>query len=207
MITPLQVLNLEMYRDRCYIMGILCQESSSFYSMLKTILNLPIILTSSFMGIFNSGLFEPDQMRVPNIVLNTATALILSLVSNFKLPERQSNFKTQELKFTKLLHRIEDSIVNDREGLTTDILRNFISEYDNINENLDFDIPIHIKNKIKTRYYQKRTLPNILNCELSFAKNDNRRPSLAENDILHITRSRSNSREMSDLVSITTIPE
>ena len=198
MITELQLLNLEMYRDRAYIMSLLCSESSSFFSLLKTVLNLPIIITSSIMSIMNSGLFESDQMKLPNIVLNSSTALILSLVNTFKLPERQANFKSSHIKFTKLLHKIEDSIVNDQDNLTTEELRAFINEYDAINENIEYGFPSHIKTKIKNTYYGKRTLPNILNCTTSFVKDmKNRRISMLNNDILSRTHSGNTSRALS----------
>ena len=199
MITEIQLLNLEMYRDRCYIMSLLCSESSSFFSLLKTLLNLPIILTSSIMSIMNSGLFTTDDMKLPNIILNTSTALILSLVNTFKLPERQSNFKTCHIKYTKLLHKIEDSIVNDKDSLTTEHLRAFIGEYDNIQENTEYGFPNHIKTKIKNTYYGKRTLPNILNCTTSFVKDmKDRRESVADNNILSRSQSVNNSRDLTN---------
>ena len=48
------------------------------------------------------------------------------------------------------------------------MVRQIIADYDNLHENLEFSYPIHIKNKIKNKYYGKRTLPNILNCEIDF---------------------------------------
>jgi hypothetical protein len=41
-----------------------------------------------------------------------------------------------------------------------------------LNESLDFPFPNFIKNRVKKVYKDKRTLPNALNCELSFIKVD-----------------------------------
>ena len=106
-INNIQVNLIQGYRDKCYVSSVLCAESSTFYAFLRAIINLPIIILSSIMTVLNSS-FNPDDIRIPNIVLNASTSFILSLLNNFKLSEKTSNFKGCNLKFTKLLHRIED---------------------------------------------------------------------------------------------------
>lgn len=167
-----QIKLLQSYRDKAFVSGILCDESSQFYSFLKSLVNIPLILSSSIMGILNSSDFDSQQMRIPNIVLNASTSLILSLINNFKLPEKCQTFHNRANKFNKLTHVIEDALTNDIQDITVDKIRSLINEYDTINESLEFSFPSHIKNRIKNRYMNKRVLPNILNCEIVFTGTD-----------------------------------
>ena len=109
--------------------------------------------------------FNPDDMKIVNIILNASTSLILSLVSNFRFNERANNFKIASRKMNSLCHSIEDYIYNelDEEG-NINMIRNFIKSYDDINESLDYSLINSIKNKITEKYKSSRTLPNSLNC-------------------------------------------
>ena len=165
MITTEQIQLLKIYQDKAYVSAILCDKSSNYYSLLKNIFNVPLILASSLMSILNSSQIEENKLKYINIIVNALTALILSLANNFKFQERATNFKTQGNKFNKLVHSIEDNLVNELNNITTDTLRNFITTYDNINENIDFDFPYHIKQDVRRFFLNQRVLPNILNCE------------------------------------------
>jgi len=167
MITTEQIQLLKNYQDKAYVSAILCEKSSNYYSMLKNIFNVPIILASSFMSILNSSQVEEKQLKYINIIVNALTALILSLTNNFKFQERAMNFKTQGNKFNKLVHSIEDNLVNEPQKITVDIVRNFITSYDSINENIDFDFPYHIKQNVRKIFLNDRILPNVLNCQRS----------------------------------------
>ena len=169
MITTEQIQLLKIYQDKAYVSAILCDKSSNYYSLLKNIFNVPLILASSLMSILNSSQIEENKLKYINIIVNALTALILSLANNFKFQERATNFKTQGNKFNKLVHSIEDNLVNELNNITTDTLRNFITTYDNINENIDFDFPYHIKQNVRRFFLNQRVLPNILNCERSGA--------------------------------------
>jgi hypothetical protein len=169
MITTEQIQLLKIYQDKAYVSAILCDKSSNYYSLLKNIFNVPLILASSLMSILNSSQIEENKLKYINIIVNALTALILSLANNFKFQERATNFKTQGNKFNKLVHSIEDNLVNELNNITTDTLRNFITTYDNINENVDFDFPYHIKQDVRRLFLNQRVLPNILNCERSGA--------------------------------------
>ena len=107
-------------------------------------------------------------MKYANIVLNATTATILSLIGNFKISEQETNFKTIGIKMNKLTHRIEDILTIDLENTTIEHIRAIIAEYDNLNENIDHPFPNFIKTRVKKTYHGHKTLPNILNCEISF---------------------------------------
>ena len=164
---------LESYRDKAYITSILCAQSSEHFEFLRSIINIPLILSSSVMTVMNSmNETNSNEIKISNIVLNTWTSLILSLVGNFKLTEQATNFKQIEIKMNKLTHKIEDFLSLDLESTKIEDIRAIINEYDSLNESLDFPFPNFIKNRVKKVYKDKRTLPNALNCELSFIKVD-----------------------------------
>ena len=164
---------LESYRDEAYITSILCAQSSEHFEFLRSIINIPLILSSSVMTVMNSmNESNSNEIKISNIVLNTWTSLILSLVGNFKLTEQATNFKQIEIKMNKLTHKIEDFLSIDLESTKIEDIRAIINEYDSLNESLDFPFPNFIKNRVKKVYSGKKTLPNILNCEISFVKVD-----------------------------------
>ena len=161
---------LESYRDKAYITSILCAQSSEHFSFLRSMVNLPLIISSSVMTVLNSMSDNSNEMKYANIVLNTWTSLILSIIGNFKLTEQATNFKQIEIKMNKLTHKIEDFLSIDLENTKIEDIRVIINEYDTLNESLDFPFPNFIKNRVKKIYSGKKTLPNILNCEISFVK-------------------------------------
>lgn len=159
---------LEQYRDKSYVSNVLCQSSSDFYNTLKSIISIPLILSSSVMTILNSSDINTDQMKIANIVLNGCTVVLLSLSSNFKVAEKQTSFRTLALKFNKLCHLIEDKLMYDIDKITHQEIKEIIKDYDTLHEALEFTFPHHIKTRTRNTYKNKRTLPNILNCENSF---------------------------------------
>lgn len=159
---------LQSYRDMAYVSNILAEQSSDYYLKLKNIINFPLIISSSIMTVFNSSSFSADEMRIPNIVINGCTTLLLSFMNSFKFVEKTNNFKSVAIKFNKLTHAIENKLTNELESITVEQINSFILEYDNLNEQLDFPYPEFIRKKIKNRYSGKKSLPSILNCETNF---------------------------------------
>ena len=150
---------LESYRDKSYITSILCAQSSEHFEFLRSIINIPLILSSSVMTVMNiMNETNSNEIKISNIVLNTWTSLILSLVGNIKLTEQATNFKQIEIKMNKLTHKIEDFLSIDLESTKIEDIRAIINEYDSLNESLDFPFPNFIKNRVKKVYKDKRTL-------------------------------------------------
>ena len=164
-----QIKLLQSYRDKSYITSILCSQSEEHFSFIKSLVNIPLVLSSSVFTILNSLNEENStDMKYANIILNACTATLLSLVSNFKLQEQAINFKAIAIKQNKLCHKCEDLLSIDLENTTIEHIRAIILEYDNLNEQVDYQYPGFIKNRVKKTYAGKKTLPNILNCEISF---------------------------------------
>ena len=93
-----QVKLLQGYRDKSYILSVLCSENSEFYSFIRSLINIPLILSSSVMTVLNSyNKINSDDLQISNIVLNASTALILSFSSSMKLNEKIINKKPSDL--------------------------------------------------------------------------------------------------------------
>ena len=166
MISQEQIKLLESYRDKSDITSILCSQSEEYFSFVRSMVNIPLILSSSVMTILNSmDESRSNEIKICNIVLNSATATILSLIGNFHLTEQAVNFKSISNKMTKLSHQIEDKLTIDLDSCTIDHIRAIINEYDALTEQIDYPYPTFIKNKVKKAYQNKMTLPNVLNCE------------------------------------------
>lgn len=163
---------LQGYRDKAYVSAVLCEKTSSYYSLFRNIISVPLIITSSVMSIINSTDIPSNELKIVNIIFNAITAFTLAINNNFKFTEKASIFKNNNIKFTKLLHQIEDNLINDKNNLTTEKIREYISIYDGLYENLEFNFPNHIKDKVRNIYKDKKTLPNILNCETPIITND-----------------------------------
>lgn len=160
---------LEGYRDKCYVNNILCQMSFEYYNRIKSIISVPLILSTSVMTILNSSDIKASDMKIANIVLNGLTVLILALVNNFKFAEKASNFRSLSLKYNKLCHIIEDKLVYDIDNVSNDVINDIIKEYDSFNELLEYPFPNSIKNTVRKTYKNKKSLPNILNCTTQFS--------------------------------------
>ena len=168
-----QIKLLESYRDKAYITSILCSQSAEHFNFLRSIINIPLILSSSTMTVLNSlSEGSENNMKYANIILNAWTSLILSLVGNFKLPEQATNFAQIQVKMNSLCHKIEDKLTIDLESCKIEDIRHFINDYDALYEQLDYSFPNFIKSRVKKVYAGKKVLPNILNCEITFVKID-----------------------------------
>jgi hypothetical protein len=153
---------LIQYRDKSYVMSILCSECSDHYSRINNFFKFPLIITNSIMVIFNSENFE--NIKTANIILNVCTSLILSLVGNFKLNEKIINFSSKSIKFNKLCHKTEDLLYNSIDDITTENIKSIIDDYDSINEQIEYPFVGYIKKRLTKKYKSSRTLPNTLNC-------------------------------------------
>lgn len=169
MINQQQIKLLQSYRDKSYVLSLLCIECSSFYGLIRSILNIPLILCSSVMTILNSNnRLNQDDLQISNIALNASTALILSVSSSLKLNEKIINFKTVGQKLNKYCSNVEDILANDMTDINHDTIKKIIDDYNTLNEQIEFGFVSFIKNKIKLKYDGKKTLPNELNCVSSF---------------------------------------
>jgi hypothetical protein len=146
------------YRDKIHIYNVLTNQASDYYGTLKMFVNIPIIISSSAMSIINSS-FASEDMKIPNICINACTALLIGLINNFKIVEQSSNFRNISSKFLKLLHLVEDRLVDT--DLDIEDTRNITRQYDELLEQID-SIPNFIKNRVRKMYIGKKYLPILL---------------------------------------------
>ena len=165
-----QIKLLESYRDKAYITSILSSQSAEHFSFLRSIINIPLILSSSTMTVLNSMDEGNNNMKYANIVLNTWTSLILSLVGNFKLPEQATNFSQIQVKMNKLCHQIEDKLTIDLESCKIEDIRHFINDYDALYEQLDYSFPNFIKNRVKKYIFWKKSFTKYTKLRDQFCK-------------------------------------
>ena len=162
-LTKEQKILLKKYQDKSLIMGILGKRSYDFFYTLQSLVNIPLILSSTTLAILNSVSLTGEEMKIPNIIINSITGLTLALVNNFKINDKVSAFKNLGIKMTKLNNRIEEAIADDIDNITSEKISLFIKEYETLNEACDYSFPTNIKKKIYNSYKNKGlTLPNAL---------------------------------------------
>jgi hypothetical protein len=158
---------LKEYRDRSYINSILCEASHYFYNTVNNIIIFPTILGSSILTCLNSSNIDAEKIKYINISINGVITVILAITTQYKLHDRINSFKQHQIKYTKLTHSIE-SIINTDKNINLDDINSFVSKYDTLGEELQFQYPSHIKNKVIKRFGNKNiTLPNSLAIDCS----------------------------------------
>ena len=166
-----QIALLQSYRDKSYVMNVLLTKSYERYAFIKQITNIPLILSSSAMAIVNSSSFSGEEVKLPNIIINSLTALTISLIGNFQINQKEMLFQNLSSKFLKLCHQIEDDLTNNIEDVDKTDVKKFIDDYDNLIESVTYVIPSDIQDKVKDMYCGKKCLPSFLNCEEDFTRN------------------------------------
>ena len=114
----------------------------------------------------NSIIEDQNTLKILNIILNSSTGLILSLISNFKIYEQINQFHQLNIKFNKLSNFIDSKITNDYDNITADFINNMIEDYQTITESQDFNFPNKIKIRVKKQYEGKLTLTIALSCDI-----------------------------------------
>ena len=174
MITDQQLELLKQYKDKSYINTLLAEQSYDYYNFVKNIINIPLILCNTIMVIINSIITDQDLLKILNIILNSSTGLIISMISNFKIYEKIQQYHQLQIKFNKLNHQIDSKINNDMSNITSDYIIGVIEDYDQILESIEYTFPTKIKNRIKKQYENKMTLPSSLSVEIVEMCKDNK---------------------------------
>jgi len=174
MITSDQLELLKQYKEKAYINSLLAEESYNYYNYTKNIINIPLIICNSGMVCINSIIEDQNLLKILNIILNSSTGLILSLISNFKIYESLSQFKELHIKYSKLSHQIE-SKMNDPDNITIDYVNSVIEDFDNIDDTINYSYPNKIKKRVKKEFEGKMSLPSSLSVDVVSICDDDRR--------------------------------
>ena len=148
--------------DRAECLTLLLTKASNYWSKVTFFLNIPLVLTSSAMCIINSISTNANDVKIPNIVVNAVSVLIMSLTNNIKSSEKYDKFKRLSQHFLELSQEIDAIEENDIENEKYNIL---ILKYDNLIRSCDFeDVPSHIKNNVSLLFLNNnRNIPIQLN--------------------------------------------
>lgn len=154
------------YYDKSFISSLLCELSYNYYSFLYQMIIFPTILSSSILTILNSGEIDKDIIKIINIIVNGINTILLAINSNFKLNDRFNHFKNMKIKFNALNHKIESDKNKKLNDANYNInIDEIINTFDNLYNDLSYQFPPHIKDKIIKKYGNKRKLPNSLAVE------------------------------------------
>ena len=155
---------LKQYRDRCYINSLLSEASYNFYNMINNIFLFPTILGSSILTCLNTSDVDTEKIKYINIIINGTITIILAITTQYKIHDRISMFKAYQTKYTKLNHQIEGLLNTKKENeIVIDDVNTIVNKYDLLVEELQFNYPEHLKNRIVKRFKDTNiTLPNSL---------------------------------------------
>jgi len=148
--------------DRAECLTLLLSRASNYWSKVTFFLNIPLVLTSSAMCIINSISTNANDVKIPNIVVNAVSVLVMSIISNLKSSEKYDKFKRLSQHFLELSQEIDAIEEIDIEIEKYNIL---VLKYENLIRSCDFeDIPGYIKNNVSMLFINNnRNVPIQLN--------------------------------------------
>jgi hypothetical protein len=149
---------IEKILSKTESMVLLCSKASAYWSMIKFAFNIPLVLTSSTMCIINSISEDANVVKIPNIVVNAISVLVMSLNNSIKASEKCDLFRRLSQQFLLLAGQIE----NDNE-ITDSDFQLIALKYENlINDVLFEEIPNRYKLQV-AESFKHRTVPLQLN--------------------------------------------
>ena len=163
-----QKMLLDDYLDKSFMMSVLCENTKNYYYSFGNVLIIPTILASAILCVFNAASSSiPTEshyiLTFMNISINGIIAFIAALQSVLQINDKYNQFQTLTTKFIKLEHHIENHITNYPDKLDENFIDDIIKSYDNLIDDIDFTFPNFIKKRVKAKYKDKRTMPNVLN--------------------------------------------
>ena len=149
---------IEKILSKTEAMVLLCSKANGYWSMVKFFFQIPLVLTSSAMCIINSVSEDSNTVKIPNIVVNAISVLIMSLNNSIKASEKCDLFRRLSQQFLLLAGQIE----NDNE-ITDSDFQLIALKYENlINDTLFEEIPNRYKLQV-AESFKHRQLPIQLN--------------------------------------------
>lgn len=151
---------IQQLLEKCESMSILCNRANEHWSFIKTIFQIPLILMGSIICILNSFDDNKGSMKIPNVVVNGISVLLMSYQNQLKVPEKVEIFKSLSNNFLQLAHQIEGL---EEEQIDRNMVNNLIEKYDTFVMSCCFDdIPKRYKLEVR-RIMKGKTIPLQLN--------------------------------------------
>ena len=157
-VSPNLPYKIEKLLSKTEALVLLCSKASGYWSLVKFGFNIPLVLTSSAMCIINSISEDANEVKIPNIVVNAISVLIISLNNSIKASEKCDLFRRLGQQFLLLAGQIE----NDDE-ITDNEFSLLALKYENlVNDILFEEIPNRYKQQV-IESFKDRYLPLQLN--------------------------------------------
>ena len=135
---------LQKLLDKSECLVLVCSSACNYWSFIKFLFSIPLVLTSSAMCIINSISEDATKMKIPNIVVNAVSVLIVSLNNSIKASEKAEQFKKLAQSFMTLTQEID--AFDDENVITAEKYNMLLLKYDNLIQDTDFeDIPTRYK--------------------------------------------------------------
>jgi hypothetical protein len=151
--------SIDKYKDYTYIMYIVCDKTASFYSKIKNCINIPIIIISTVLSITNTtefnkmdDLYYSEIIRYITIIFNVTIAVLIGILTHFKIIEKEYSFKTHSLNFLKLYNKINAETTKCKTIMIDVDILNIINEYNLLCEYIIFHIPDRVRKQIQKNY-------------------------------------------------------
>jgi hypothetical protein len=137
---------------------LLTNKASGYWSMVKFAFNIPLVLTSSAMCIINSISEDANEVKIPNIVVNAISVLIMSLNNSIKASEKCDLFRRLSQQLLLLTGKIEnDDVIDESE------FKLLAMSYENLVNDIPFEeVPNRYKLQVADSF-KDRHLPLQLN--------------------------------------------
>jgi hypothetical protein len=154
----LQIEMIETYNDFSYIMYIICDMTASYYSRIKNIVNIPIIICSTGLSILNTTELSDSSfdkiviIRNCGIAFNLLIALSIAILNAYKITEKEFSFKSQSVNFLKIHNKINVDLAKCRNTMSQVDILDIVKEYNLLCESICFHIPSHIQAYVKRNY-------------------------------------------------------
>ena len=149
---------IEKLLSKTEALVLLTNKASGYWSMVKFAFNIPLVLTSSAMCIINSISVDANEVKIPNIVVNAISVLIMSLNNSIKASEKCDLFRRLSQQLLLLTGKIEnDDIIDENE------FKILAMSYENLVNDIEFSgIPNRYKEQVMESF-KDRHLPLQLN--------------------------------------------
>lgn len=149
---------IEKLLSKTEALVLLCSKAGGYWSMVKFFFAIPLVLTSSAMCIINSISDDANEVKIPNIVVNAVSVLIMSLNNSIKSSEKCDLFRRLGQQLLLLTGKIEnDDIIDESE------FKLLAMSYENLVNDIPFeDIPDRYKKQV-IESFKGRYLPLQLN--------------------------------------------
>lgn len=176
------MINKHNLLDKCESMTLLCTKASTHWSFVKFCFNIPLVLTSSAMVIINSITTDANEVKIPNIVVNSISVLIMSLSSSIKASEKLDLFHRLSIGFMQLSCDIEQ----EDDDIPVEELKLFMHKYETLIQSCMFEeIPQKFKQQVSKLYIDSgRNIPIQLNGTIGNVVKRNSRDILTNNNIV-----------------------